>query len=115
MCRIRCRQSADFIREPFLFGEFSRIEGRFGFFGSVAAAPASARRGEDSGKRSVLVQTVEKRENNRQTAAAQDTFAETSVFRAQNEQRNENPKGGVTLCAAIHKIKTSCVFTAGDM
>ena len=82
LCRIRCRQSADFIREPFLFGEFSRIEGRFGFFGSVAAAPASARRGEDRGKRSVLIQAIEERENDGQTAAAQNTVTETSVFRA---------------------------------
>lgn len=56
--------------------------GRFGFSGSVAAAPASARRGEDRGKRSVLIQAIEERENDGQTTAAQNTVTETSVFRA---------------------------------
>ena len=92
---------------------FSRSEGPGS--GSVAAASASARRGEDSGKGAVLIQAIEERDDDRQTAPAQNAFAETAVFRAEHQERDENPKGGViTLCAAIH-IKTSCVFTAGDM
>ena len=79
----------------------------------VAAAAATTRRGEDSGERSVLVQAIEQGEDDGQAAAAQNAVAETPVFRAQNEQSNENPRGGITLCAAIHIKNLLCFHRRG--
>ena len=79
----------------------------------VAAAAATTRRGEDSGERSVLVQAIEQGEDDGQAAAAQNAVAETPVFRALNEQSNENPKGGITLCAAIHIKNLLCFHRRG--
>jgi hypothetical protein len=77
-------------------------------------AAATIRRGEDSGKSSVFVHTIEQSENDRQTAAAQKAVAEHSVFRAENKQSDKDPKGSISLGAAIHNRNLLC-FAAGDM
>ena len=75
---------------------------------------ATARRRQKGGKRTVLVKTVKQSQDDRQPTTAQHVGAENTVFAANNEKRNQNPKSRVTLRKAIHK-ETSCVFTAGNM
>lgn len=63
----------------------------------VATAMATARRGKNGRKRTVFIQTVQKRHDDRQSATAEEAFAENPVFRAENEKRNEDPKGSISL------------------
>ena len=63
---------------------------------TTAATTAVAGRGKKGSKRTVLIQTEKKCQNDRQTAAAEYVRAENSVFRAENKQCDKNPKGGVT-------------------
>ena len=52
----------------------------------------------------LFVQTEQEREDNRQSATAEDVRTEETVFRAENKQCDQNPKGDVvTLGATIHK------------
>jgi hypothetical protein len=71
--------------------------------------------GEERGKRSVFIQTVQQSDNDGQRAAAKGVRAENTVFRAEHKQRNQNPKGRITLRKTSHKFETSCVFPAGNM
>ena len=71
--------------------------------------------GKQRGKRSVFIQTVQQSDNDGKGAAAKSVRAENTVFRAKHKQRNQNPKGRVTLRKTSHKFETSCVFTAGNM
>lgn len=52
---------------------------------TAAVAVTVARRREDCGKRTVLIQTVEKRKQNGKSATAEHVGAENSVLRAENE------------------------------
>ena len=61
----------------------------------MTVAVTTARRRQDCGERTVLVKTVQERNEDRQSATAEDIRAERAVLRAEHEQRNENPKGGV--------------------
>ena len=70
---------------------------------SATAVAAVTRRGEDCGQRTVLVQTEKQSDNDRQATAAKNVRAEETVFRAEDKQSDENPKGAVTLIATSHK------------
>lgn len=71
--------------------------------------------GKNLGKRPILIQTVQQSDDDRKGAAAERIRTENTVFRAKHKQRDQDPKGGVTLRKTSHKFETSCVFTAGDM
>lgn len=70
---------------------------------ATAVAAAVTRRRQDSGKRTVFVKAEQKRDDDGQAAAAENVGAEEAVLRAENEQRDKNPKGNVTLIATSHK------------
>lgn len=80
---------------------------------AVAVAAVAVSRREQGRERAVLIEAIQKRENDRQAAAAEKTFAEHSVFRPEHEQSDENPKSGVTLCTAIHKMKPPVFLPQG--
>ena len=86
---------------------------------AVTAAVAITRRRQDSRERSVLVKAEKQSENNGKPAAAENVGAEDAVLRAEYEQSDKNPKGGITLVATSHikppvlaagvcKIKITC-------
>ena len=77
----------------------------------AAAILAAAGRGETRGQRSVFVQTIQKRDDDGKSTAAQHVRAENPVLATEHEKRNQNPESRITLRKAIHK-ETSC-FTAG--
>ena len=52
---------------------------------TVAVATALTRRRQDSGKRTVFIQAVQKRDENGQAATAKYVRAEHSVFRAKHD------------------------------
>lgn len=52
---------------------------------TTTAASAGAGRGEKGSKRTVLIQAEKKRQNDRQTAAAEYVRAEQAVFRAEDK------------------------------
>ena len=54
-------------------------------------------------KRAVFVKAEKQSDNNGKSAAAENVRAEDTVFRAEHEQSNKNPKGNVTLIATSHK------------
>ncbi len=62
---------------------------------AVARTATVARRRQNGGKRSVFIQTEKQGDKDGQTATAENIRAENSVFRAEYEQSDENPKGGV--------------------
>ena len=63
---------------------------------------AAAVRGKKGRKCSVLVKTVQKRNDDGQAATAQHVRRKDAVFAAKYQKRNQNPKSGVTLRKAIH-------------
>lgn len=63
---------------------------------STAAVAAVARRRQDRSERAVFVKAEQKRDDDGQSTAAKHVRAEEPVFRAENKQSNQNPKGRVT-------------------
>ena len=70
---------------------------------AAAAATAITRRRQQSGERAVFVKAEQQSNENRQSATAKNVGTENTVFRAENEQSNQYPKGDITLRATIHK------------
>lgn len=60
------------------------------------AVAAVARRRQDRSECAVFVKAEQKRDDDRQSAAAKHVRAEEPVFRAENKQSNQNPKGRIT-------------------
>ena len=77
---------------------------------AAAAATAITRRGKQGRKRTVSVKAEKQSDDDRQSATAENIRAEEAVFRAEDKQSNQNPKGDViTLGATIHiKPPVSC-------
>ena len=69
---------------------------------SMAAATA-ARRREQARQSTVFVKAEKKSNHDRQATAVKDARTERAVFRAENKQSNQNPKGYVSLGATVHK------------
>ena len=68
------------------------------------AAVAVARRGKNTGKRTVLVKAEKQSDDNGKTATAKHVRAEDTVLRAENKQCDKDPKGYVvTLITTSHK------------
>ena len=63
---------------------------------STAAVAAVAARRQNGSERTVLVKAEQKRDDDRQSAATKRVRAEEPVFRAENKQSNQNPKGRIT-------------------
>ena len=63
----------------------------------LVATAMAAGRSENGRERTVFIQAVQKRNHDRKSATAKNTFAEDPVFRPENKERNQNPKGGVSL------------------
>ena len=71
---------------------------------TASIATAVARGRQNRGKRTVFIQAEKERDDNRQTATAENVRVTISVFRAKYEQSDKYPKGNVvTLSATIHK------------
>ena len=79
----------------------------------MAVTRTTARRGKDACKSAVFVKAEKQRNDDGQTATAQYVRVDEAVLRAENEQRNKDPKGNVTLIAKSHK--NLLCFAAGDM
>ena len=74
---------------------------------------AAALRGQNRSERSVFIKAEQQRDDDRQSAAAENVRAENPVFRSKNEQSDKNPKGHITLIATSHK--NLLCYAAGDM
>ena len=63
---------------------------------STAAVAAVAGRRQDGSERAVFVKAEQKRDDDGQSTAVKHVRAEEPVFRAENKQRDQNPKGRIT-------------------
>ena len=52
---------------------------------------------QQTAKSAVFIKAIQKGKDDRKSATGEETFAENPVFRAENKQRDQNPKSGVTL------------------
>lgn len=69
---------------------------------AVAVAVTVTRRRQDGRKRAVFIKAEQQRDDDGQSAAAEDVGTEHSILRAENEQCDKDPKGNVTLIATSH-------------
>ena len=69
---------------------------------ATAVAVTVTRRCQDGRKRAVFIKAEQQRDDDGQSAAAEDVGTEHSVLRAENEQCDKDPKGNVTLIATSH-------------
>ncbi len=67
------------------------------------AAATAARRREQARQSTVFVKAEKEGNHDRQATAIKDARTERAVFRAENKQSNQNPKGYVSLGATVHK------------
>ena len=68
----------------------------------LASAAAMARRRQDGGKCAVFIKAEQQSGDDGKPATVKDIRAERTVFRAEHEQSDKNPKGVVTLIATSH-------------
>ena len=70
---------------------------------AAAVTVAVARRGKQGRQGAVLIQTVQKGDDDRKGATAEQIATDGPVFIAKDEHGNQDPKGTISLRTTIHK------------